>query len=101
MFLTDIVLPSADVNANMCIFMVYNCVGPTPLHLAARCGSLLAVQCLVAVNAYLVATDQNGWAPIHHAAYFNHEQVIKLMLRKSDDLLELPTKDELVMYSII
>ncbi len=68
--------------------------GPTPLHLAARCGSLHAVQCLLANYANLVATDQDGWAPIHHAAYFNHELIIKLMLRKNEGLLELPTKSE-------
>jgi ankyrin repeat protein len=51
---------------------------------------------LLANYANLVATDQDGWAPIHHAAYFNHEQIIKLMLRKNEGLLELPTKSEYV-----
>ena len=68
--------------------------GPTPLHLAARCGSLDSVACLVSNYANVLATDQDGWAPIHNAAYYDHEQVIKLLIRKNEAMLELQTKDE-------
>ena len=68
--------------------------GPTPLHLAARCGSLDASACLVANYANLLAVDEEGWAPIHHAAYFNHEQILKLLVRKNDALLELQAKNK-------
>ena len=68
--------------------------GPTPLHLAARCGSLDSVACLVSNYANVLATDQDGWAPIHNAAYYDHEQVIKLLIRKNEAMLELQTQDE-------
>lgn len=68
--------------------------GPTPLHLAARCGAMDAATCLVANYANLLATDQNGWAPIHNAAYYDHEQIIKLFIRKNQSMLELETKNE-------
>ncbi|XP_005090203.1 ankyrin and armadillo repeat-containing protein [Aplysia californica] len=68
--------------------------GPTALHMAARCGSLDGVTCLLANYANILATDQDGWAPIHHAAFFDHKPVIKLMVRKNTGLLELPTKND-------
>ena len=68
--------------------------GPTALHMAARCGALDAVTCLLANYANILATDQDGWAPIHHAAFFDHKPIIKLMVRKNAGLLELPTKNE-------
>ncbi len=69
------------------------CLGPTPLHLAARCGSVDAAACLIANYANLLAVDEEGWAPIHHAAYFDHQQIIKLLARKNDALLELQAKN--------
>jgi ankyrin repeat protein len=68
--------------------------GPTALHLAAKCGSLDAACCLIANYANLMAVDHNGWAPIHHAAYYDHEQIVRLMIRKNDMMLELATKNE-------
>ena len=62
--------------------------------MAARCGSLDAVTCLLANYANILAIDQDGWAPIHHAAFFDHQPVVKLMVRKNAGLLELPTKNE-------
>ena len=67
--------------------------GPTPLHLAARMGSLDAASCLIANYANLHATDQDGWAPVHHAAFYDHEQMLKLLVRKEETMLEMPTKD--------
>ncbi|GFR60921.1 ankyrin and armadillo repeat-containing protein [Elysia marginata] len=69
--------------------------GPTALHMAARCGSLDAVGFLLAHYANILATDQDGWAPIHHAAFFDHQPIIRLMVRKNAGLLELPTKNDL------
>lgn len=68
--------------------------GPTPLQLAARCGSLDAVCCLMATKANILAVDEDGWTAVHHAAYFNHEHIVRLMIRKSEELLELATKNE-------
>ncbi|RUS87780.1 hypothetical protein EGW08_004445 [Elysia chlorotica] len=69
--------------------------GPTALHMAARCGSLDAVSFLLAHYANILATDQDGWAPIHHAAFFDHQPIIRLMVRKNAGLLELPAKNDL------
>ena len=69
-------------------------LGPTAIHVAARCGALDTVACLLANYANILATDQDGWAPIHHAAFFDHYPVVKLMIRKNRGLLELTTKNE-------
>ncbi|KAK7484931.1 hypothetical protein BaRGS_00023851, partial [Batillaria attramentaria] len=68
--------------------------GPTALHAAARCGALDAVTCLLANYANILATDQDGWAPIHHAAFFDHQSVVRVMVRKNAGLLELVTKND-------
>ncbi|KAL8620460.1 hypothetical protein ACOMHN_048393 [Nucella lapillus] len=69
--------------------------GPTALHMAARCGALDAVECLLSNYANILATDQDGWAPIHHAAFFDHQPIIMLMVRKNLGLLEITTKNDL------
>ncbi|XP_070211365.1 ankyrin and armadillo repeat-containing protein-like isoform X4 [Littorina saxatilis] len=69
--------------------------GPTALHVAARCGALDAVECLLANYANILAVDQDGWTPVHHAAFFDHQSILKLMVRKNLGLLELTTKNEL------
>ena len=68
--------------------------GPTAIHVAARCGALDTVACLLANYANILATDQDGWAPIHHAAFFDHYPVLRLMIRKNRGLMELVTKNE-------
>ncbi|OWF40013.1 ankyrin and armadillo repeat-containing protein-like isoform X3 [Mizuhopecten yessoensis] len=68
---------------------------PTSLHVAARCGALDALACLLANYGNILATDQDGWAAIHHAAFFDHEPAIKLMIRKNVGLMELVTKNDL------
>ena len=70
--------------------------GPTAIHVAARCGALDTVACLLANYANILATDQDGWAPIHHAAFFDHYPVLHLMIRKNRGLMELVTKNEWV-----
>ena len=69
-------------------------VGPTPLHLAAKCGALDSTSCLLANCANILAVDDEGWAPIHHAAYYDHEPIIRCFIRKNEALLELQTKNE-------
>ncbi|CAL1533328.1 unnamed protein product [Lymnaea stagnalis] len=90
--ITLLLLLSTDVNVRRNNIMS---TGPTALHMAARCGSLDAASCLIANHASLLAIDQDGWAPIHYAAFFDHQIIVKLMLRKSSELLELTTKNEL------
>ncbi|PAA83871.1 hypothetical protein BOX15_Mlig007209g2, partial [Macrostomum lignano] len=72
-----------------------NRTGPTALHLASRCGSLEVASCLLASYANVIVTDAMGWAAVHHAAYFNHPNVLRLMIRKHEELLELLTKNSL------
>jgi hypothetical protein len=80
------------------IFYIYSVqisiLGPTPLHLAARCGALDAISCMLAINAQPTITDHDGWLPIHHAAYFDHEAVIRLFTRKDQNMIEFPTRNE-------
>ena len=68
--------------------------GPTPLHLAAKCGALDSVSCLLANYANVLAVDDEGWAPIHHAAFYDHEAVLRCFIRRNEALLELQTKNE-------
>ena len=85
------------IHPSISVCMCDGCVcvsGPTPLHLAARCGSLETVSCLLANYANILATDQDGWAPIHYAAYFDHVPVIRMLVKKNEALLELQTKNE-------
>ncbi|XP_023930596.1 ankyrin and armadillo repeat-containing protein-like [Lingula anatina] len=70
--------------------------GPTPLHLAARCGSLDAAACLMSMPfSNPLIHDSIGWAPVHHAAFFDNAPVLQLMIRRQPALLELPTKNDL------
>jgi ankyrin repeat protein len=70
--------------------------GPTPLHLAVRCGSLDAVACLLANNANVLLTDEQGWAAIHHAAYYNQERILQMLIRRNAAMVELQAKNEFV-----
>ncbi|XP_038077595.1 ankyrin and armadillo repeat-containing protein-like isoform X2 [Patiria miniata] len=69
--------------------------GTTPLHLAARCGSLEAALCLVSNRAGMILADPDGWAAIHHAAFYDHAPIVRMFVRKSIDLMELETWDKL------
>lgn len=75
-------------------FFLSSFSGPTPFHLAARCGALDVVSCLVACGASMLLVDKDGWAPIHLAAFYDHSRIVSLMVRKNDALLELQTKNE-------
>nr|XP_022304478.1 ankyrin and armadillo repeat-containing protein-like isoform X5 [Crassostrea virginica] len=68
---------------------------PTGLHIAARCGALDAAACLLACCAGQTLYDQDGWAPIHHAAFFDHEAIIKLMARRNSPVIELLTRNDI------
>eukprot|EP00058_Branchiostoma_floridae_P008346 XP_002593834.1 hypothetical protein BRAFLDRAFT_75707 [Branchiostoma floridae] len=68
--------------------------GPTSLHLAAQCGSLDALSCLVSCKANITMSDQDGWAPVHHAAYYNNVQCLKHLINKDSSQLELNTTNQ-------
>uniref|UniRef100_A0A2C9KYG2 Uncharacterized protein n=1 Tax=Biomphalaria glabrata TaxID=6526 RepID=A0A2C9KYG2_BIOGL len=69
--------------------------GPTALHMAARCGSLDAACCLVSNDADMSLIDQDGWTPIHYAAFFDHKSILTLLLRKDMELLEQTTTNDI------
>ena len=85
-------MSSIDVNSKQQID--YLAIGPMPLHYAARNGSLDTVSCLLASYANISFADNDGWAPIHHACYFDNVPIIKLLIRRQQELLEITTRSE-------
>uniref|UniRef100_A0A8D0HEW0 Ankyrin and armadillo repeat containing n=1 Tax=Sphenodon punctatus TaxID=8508 RepID=A0A8D0HEW0_SPHPU len=68
--------------------------GPTALHLAAQCGSLEALHCLLALKADYKLSDDRGWLAIHFAAFYDNIACITALYRKDPDLLETETTAE-------
>uniref|UniRef100_A0A8C4Y7U7 Ankyrin and armadillo repeat containing n=1 Tax=Gopherus evgoodei TaxID=1825980 RepID=A0A8C4Y7U7_9SAUR len=68
--------------------------GPTALHLAAQCGSIEALTCLLAFKADYKLTDDRGWMAIHFAAFYDNISCITVLYRKDPDLLEAETTAE-------
>uniref|UniRef100_A0A674IDF7 Ankyrin and armadillo repeat containing n=1 Tax=Terrapene triunguis TaxID=2587831 RepID=A0A674IDF7_9SAUR len=69
-------------------------LGPTALHLAAQCGSIEALTCLLALKADYKLTDDRGWMAIHFAAFYDNISCITVLYRKDPDLLEAETTAE-------
>ncbi|XP_042192389.1 ankyrin and armadillo repeat-containing protein [Callorhinchus milii] len=69
-------------------------IGPTALHAAAKCGSLGALTCLLALQADYMKTDGRGWTPMHFAAFFDHIPCVRALYRKNPNLLDLETTAE-------
>ncbi|XP_063788986.1 ankyrin and armadillo repeat-containing protein isoform X2 [Pseudophryne corroboree] len=65
--------------------------GPTALHLAAKCGSLEVLSCLLALNTDYTLCDKRGWTAIHYAAFYGNIPCIRALYRKDASLLELET----------
>ena len=74
-------------------------LGITPLHLAAKCGSLDAALCLVGNKVDVVMSDSQGWAAIHHAAFYDQAAVVRIILRKFPDQMELESFDR-YLYTV-
>ncbi|XP_062908659.1 ankyrin and armadillo repeat-containing protein [Mobula hypostoma] len=68
--------------------------GQTGLHLAAKCGSLGVLNCLIALRAEHTMTDARGWTAMHFAAFFDNISCIRVLHRKDPKLLELETSAE-------
>jgi uncharacterized protein len=49
---------------------------------------------LLANYANLNYADQDGWTAIHHAAYFDNVPIIRLLLLKQPELIEIQTRNE-------
>ncbi|XP_069471743.1 ankyrin and armadillo repeat-containing protein isoform X2 [Ambystoma mexicanum] len=65
--------------------------GPTALHLAAQCGSLEVLSCLLILKANLTLTDKRGWTAMHFAAFYGNIPAIRAILRMDPTLLDMET----------
>ena len=86
------ILAKFKIDCNLKQQIDYIAHGPLPIHYAARCGSLDTLSCLISNYANITFTDHEGWAPIHHACFFDNVQAIKLFVRKQAELLEITTR---------
>ncbi|XP_051885955.1 ankyrin and armadillo repeat-containing protein [Pristis pectinata] len=68
--------------------------GQVGLHMAAKCGSLGALNCLIALRADHTKADARGWTAMHFAAFFDNVSCIRALHRKDPKLLELETSAE-------
>ncbi|CAI9580911.1 unnamed protein product, partial [Staurois parvus] len=81
-------LAKAGVDLNQQRSSNFGTQGPTALHLAAQCGSLEVLSCLLALNADYKLCDKRGWMAIHVAAFYGTIPCIRALYRKDPDLLE-------------
>ncbi|XP_062434919.1 ankyrin and armadillo repeat-containing protein [Rhea pennata] len=81
----------ADINQR-CIVRIN--LGPTALHLAAQCGSIETLNCLLAMKADYKVSDHRGWLAVHYAAFYDNIACITVLCRKDPNLLETETTSE-------
>ncbi|XP_066433209.1 ankyrin and armadillo repeat-containing protein isoform X2 [Eleutherodactylus coqui] len=68
--------------------------GFTALHIAAQCGSLEVLSCLLSLKADYMLYDHRGWTAIHFAAFYGAVTCIRALYRKDSSLLEMETAAE-------
>ena len=99
MFLIDYILRTAIflaqtlclVNGIIKIFQTVKLLGGTPLHYACRTGSLECVTALMSHCKFSInMSDSKGLTPIHRAAQNDQVAVVRSLLRRKPDLLEIP-----------
>ena len=86
--ITLLVVNGCDVNVRR-FNTIASQKGVTPLHLAARCGALDSLSCLLAYRADTMVFDIQGWCAIHYATYFNQRSCLEHLVRRNPDMLEL------------
>lgn len=62
-----------------------NHTGRTPLHLAATCGDVEILRCLIDHGARIIARIGGGFTALHIAAYRGHAEIVKALLEKSEE----------------
>ncbi|XP_068079437.1 ankyrin and armadillo repeat-containing protein isoform X1 [Danio rerio] len=87
-------LAAAGVNLNQTRSERFTNTGLTPMHLAAQCGSLESLNCLLALRADYRVVDKRGWMAIHFAAFYGQVACIQVLCRKDPTLLEMKTPAE-------
>ncbi len=68
------------------------------MHLAAQCGSLESLNCLLALRADYKLVDKRGWMAIHFAAFYGQVACIQALCRKDPALLEMKTTAEYMIF---
>ena len=56
------------------------------IHFGVGDGDLAGVQALLDAGAEVNAKDENGWAPLHRAAYGGHEEIAELLISEGADV---------------
>ncbi|KAF5903381.1 ankyrin and armadillo repeat-containing protein, partial [Clarias magur] len=87
-------LATAGINLNQPCIGGFVCSGLTPLHLAAQCGSLEALNCLIALQADYTLTDRRGWLAVHFSAFYGQVSCVRALCRKDPSLLDIYTSAE-------
>ncbi|XP_022535803.2 ankyrin and armadillo repeat-containing protein [Astyanax mexicanus] len=87
-------LAAAGINLNQARRSRFSHSGFTALHLAAQCGSLEALNCLLALKADYRLVDQRGWTAVHFAAFYGQVACVQALCRKDPTLLDRRTSAE-------
>ena len=64
------------------------------IHLATQSGSLDSVCCLLHYGADMSVKDNNGWAPIHYAAFHNYQSLVSHFFTVDRNCIETPTANK-------
>ncbi|KAJ8253089.1 hypothetical protein GJAV_G00208980 [Gymnothorax javanicus] len=75
--------------------------GLTALHLAAQCGSLEALNCLLGLQANYWLADQRGWMAVHFAAYYGQVSCLRALCRMDPALIEIHTVAEYRTFPLL
>ncbi|KAJ8349671.1 hypothetical protein SKAU_G00248010 [Synaphobranchus kaupii] len=84
-------LAAAGVGLDQTLTTRFTRTGITGLHLAAQCGSLEALNCLLALQANYRLADKRGWMSVHFAAYYGQVPCIQALCRMDPALIEMHT----------
>ncbi|KAK3568721.1 hypothetical protein QTP86_013872, partial [Hemibagrus guttatus] len=87
-------LAAAGINLNQTCIGRFICSGLTPLHLAAQCGSLEALNCLISLQADFTLADRRGWLAVHFSAFYGQVSCVQALCRKDSKLLDICTSAE-------